>query len=69
MAKTPTSIIGIDLGRYALKSVSMQRKGANRFVLNNYATRVMENPPATAEALATEIKLLFKEMGGSVPIP
>src|SRR5207249_2224090 len=65
MAKTPTAIIGIDLGRYAIKSVSLQRKGANRFVLNNYAVRVMDKAPETPADLAEELKLLFKEMGGS----
>ena len=64
MAKIPNSVIGIDLGRYSLKSVSLQRKGANRFVLNNYAVRVMENAPQTAEQLGAELKLLLKEMGG-----
>lgn len=63
--KLPSSVIGIDLGRYALKSVSLQRKGANRFVLNNYAVRVMEKAPETADELLTELKRLFKDMGGS----
>jgi len=63
--KLPSSIIGIDLGRYSLKSVALQRKGANRFVLNNYAVRVMETAPQTAEQLAAELKLLLNEMGGS----
>lgn len=63
--KTPSSVIGVDLGRYALKSVLLQRKGGNRFVLNNYAVRVMDKAPETAEQLAAELTLLFKEMGGS----
>lgn len=63
MAKTPNSIIGVDLGRHTLKSVSLQRKGANRFVLNNYAVRVMPKTPETAAELAGELTMLFQEMG------
>ncbi len=65
MAKIPNSVIGIDLGRHSLKSVSLVRKGANRFVLNNYAVRTMEKTPETADDLAEELKLLLKQMGGS----
>ncbi len=65
MAKIPSSVIGVDLGRFSLKSVSLQRKGANRFVLNNYALRIMQKTPETADDLAAELKLLFKDMGGA----
>ncbi|HSI11726.1 MAG TPA: pilus assembly protein PilM [Chthoniobacter sp.] len=65
MAKAPTSVIGVDLGRYSLKSVLLQKKGSNRFVLTNYASQVVTEPAETADALAHQLKSLFKEMGGS----
>lgn len=61
--KLPSSIIGVDLGRHSLKSVALQRKGANRFVLSNYAVREMESAPETAAQLAAELQQLFKDMG------
>src|SRR5947209_12006301 len=64
MAKTPTSVIGVDLGRYALKSVLLQRRGANRIALTNYAVHVRDSASETAESLAGELKTLFKKMGG-----
>lgn len=65
MAKAPNSVIGVDLGRYSLKSVLLQRKGGNRFVLTHYATQVVSEPIDTAETLGKQLKSLFKEMGGS----
>jgi type IV pilus assembly protein PilM len=66
MAKTANSVIGIDLGKHAFKSVLLQRKGEERFVLTNYASRaVPEGGMATSEELAQEIKALLKEMGGN----
>ena len=64
MAKAPTSVIGIDLGRYALKSVLLQRRGG-RFVVTNYASHVLSEPAETADQLGDEIKTLLKNMGGS----
>lgn len=65
MAKAPTSVIGVDLGRYSLKSVLLQKKGGNRYVLTHFASHVITEPAETADALAHQIKALFKEMGGS----
>lgn len=65
MAKAPNSVIGVDLGRYSLKSVLLHRKGGNRFVVSNFASRVVSEPLDSAEALGRELKALFKEMGGS----
>lgn len=65
MAKAPTSVIGVDLGRYSLKSVLLQKKGGNRFVLTNFASQVVADPAQTVDALAQQLKSLFKEMGGS----
>jgi Tfp pilus assembly PilM family ATPase len=65
MAKPANSIIGIDLGRHAFKSVLLQRKGEERFVLTNFASRVVPEPPANSDDLAQQVKALLKEMGGS----
>ncbi|MEO6872277.1 MAG: pilus assembly protein PilM [Chthoniobacterales bacterium] len=66
MAKTANSVIGIDLGKHAFKSVLLQRKGDERFVLTNYASRpVPAGGVPTSDELAQEIKALLKEMGGS----
>ena len=65
MAKALTSVIGVDLGRYSLKSVLLQRKGGNRFVVTHYASRVLSGPVDSADTLGQELKALFKTMGGS----
>ncbi len=65
MAKAPTSVIGLDLGRYSLKSVLLQKKGPNRFVLTHYAAQTFHEPAETADALGRNLKSLFKEMGGT----
>jgi len=65
MAKAPTSVIGVDLGRYSLKSVLLQKKGGNRYVLTHCASQLVAAPAETAEALGQQLKSLLKEMGGS----
>ena len=65
MAKPLKSVIGVDLGRYALKSVLLQRRGAGRIALTHYASRPLAQPAETAEQIEVELKALFKEMGGS----
>jgi type IV pilus assembly protein PilM len=65
MAKSSNSVVGIDLGKHVFKSVLLQRKGNDRFVLTNYASRAVPETIGSAEQLAQEIKLLIKEMGGS----
>ncbi len=65
MAKTPNSIIGVDLGRYAIKSVLLSRRGNNRFVLSNYAVRTLDGGMDSPAQIARQIKSLFKEMGGT----
>lgn len=64
MAKTPNSVIGVDLGRHAIKSVLLSRRGNNRFVLNNYAVRTLNDAIDTPAQIAGQLKQLFKEMGG-----
>lgn len=65
MAKAPTSVIGLDLGRYSLKSVLLQKKGPNRFVLTHYAAQSFSEPATSADALGRNLKSLLKEMGGT----
>jgi Tfp pilus assembly PilM family ATPase len=66
MAKTLSSAIGVDLGRYSLKSVLLQRKGGNRFVLTHFASiPVNDSLERTPESLGAQIKALVKHMGGS----
>jgi Tfp pilus assembly PilM family ATPase len=68
MAKAPSSVIGVDLGRYSLKSVLLQKKGSNRFVLTHYAAQTFNEPIDSAETLGRHLKALFKEMGGSAKL-
>jgi Tfp pilus assembly PilM family ATPase len=68
MAKASNSVIGVDLGRFSLKSVLLQRKSGNRFAVTNFASRAVTEPMETAETLARELKTLFKEMGGSAKV-
>jgi Tfp pilus assembly PilM family ATPase len=63
--KSPSTVIGVDLGRHSIKTVALQRRGGNRFVVSNYAVHVMETSPQTAEQLAVELKLALKEVGTS----
>ena len=63
--KLPSSVIGVDIGRHSIKTVALQRKSGNRFVLSNYAVRVMETVPETPEALGAELALVLKELSGA----
>ena len=65
MAKALKSVIGVDLGRFALKSVLLQRRGSGRVAVTNFAARTLSQPLETSDQLASELKALFKEMGGS----
>jgi Tfp pilus assembly PilM family ATPase len=65
MAKRGNSVIGIDLGKHALKGVLLQRKGDSRYVLTSYSSREVPENLDTAEALAQELKALMKELGSA----
>ena len=65
MAKAPTSVIGIDLGRYSLKSVLLQRKSGNRYALTHYASHPLPEAIESVDQLGRELKTLLKTMGGS----
>src|SRR5438093_142719 len=62
MAKVPSSIIGVDLGRHTIKAVALQRRGADRIVVNDYAMRVVGDGAQTVEQLSHHLKLLFREL-------
>ena len=65
MAKRGNSVVGIDLGKHVFKGVVLQRKGDDRFVLTNYASREVPENISTPDDLAQQIKLLFKDLGTS----
>ncbi len=65
MARRGNSVIGIDLGKHVFKGVLLQRKSDERFILTSYASREVPEDIATPEDLATQLKLLFKDLGGS----
>ena len=65
MPKAPSSVVGIDLGRYAIKAVYLQRKGP-RIVLQGYASRAVAGSDSQApDALAHHLKLLTRDLGAS----
>jgi Tfp pilus assembly PilM family ATPase len=65
MARRGNSVFGIDLGKHIFKGVLLQRKGDERFVLTSYASREVPEELSTPEQLAQQLKLLFKDLGGS----
>jgi Tfp pilus assembly PilM family ATPase len=65
MAKPLKSVIGVDLGRFSLKAVLMHRRSADRVAVTHYAARQREEATESADFLASELKALFKDLGGS----
>ena len=63
--KLPSAVIGVDLGRHSIKTVALQRRGGNRYVVSNYGVHIMESAPETAEQLGAELKVALKEVGGN----
>ncbi len=63
MAKAFNSVIGIDLGRFSIKAVVVQRRGNNRFAVSNYALRPVSETQ-DAEQLAADLKAVLLEAGG-----
>lgn len=64
-SKKPSSVIGVDVGRYSLKGVVLQRKAANRLVLTHYGSHIPAAPATDAETLTKQLRALIKDMGGS----
>ncbi|PYJ09124.1 MAG: hypothetical protein DMF06_10935 [Verrucomicrobia bacterium] len=65
MARRGNSVFGIDLGKHVFKGVLLQRKGDDRFVLTSYASREVPEEISTPEELSQQLKLLFKDLGGT----
>ncbi len=66
MAKTLTSVVGVDIGRHSLKSVLLHKKSGNRIVVTHFASQVVDDTvERTPEELGKQLKSLFKQMGGS----
>jgi type IV pilus assembly protein PilM len=65
MAKTLSSVIGVDLGRYSLKSVQLQKKGG-RIAVTHFGSQPMdEHAERTPQELSRQLKALIKRMGGN----
>ena len=65
MARRGDSVIGIDLGKRMFKGVALKRRGDERFVLTNFASRELAQEITSADQLAQEVKALLKELGGA----
>jgi Tfp pilus assembly PilM family ATPase len=66
MAKSLTSVIGVDVGRHSLKSVLLQKKSGGRIFVTHYASQLVEeNVECTPDELSRLLKALLKQMGGS----
>jgi type IV pilus assembly protein PilM len=64
MAKAYSSVIGVDLGRFSIKAVVVNRRGNNKFVVSNYAMRPVSDS-RNGENLAADLKAVLKDVGGS----
>jgi Tfp pilus assembly PilM family ATPase len=64
MAKTLTSAIGVDLGRYSLKAVTLQKKSGRIVVADCASQAVDDSAERTPLELGRQIKALFKQLGG-----
>ncbi len=65
MAKNPSLAIGLDLGRNAVKSVVLQRRGSNRFAVTGFATKKTDERSLLPENVGSIIKAVLEKMGGS----
>jgi Tfp pilus assembly PilM family ATPase len=65
MAKAPTSVIGLDLGRYSLKAVLLQQRKGGSYALTHYGSHVPETPPTDSASLGKQIKAVLRDLGGS----
>jgi Tfp pilus assembly PilM family ATPase len=64
MAKAPNSVVGVDIGRYALKSVLLQRRGG-RIAVTHYGSHIPGEPVENPEGLSRHLKALFRDLGAS----
>ena len=61
MAKPPTSVIGLDLGRHAFKAVVLHRQGSE-LVLNDFAIHEHSTPIQSEAALTQQLTVLFSKL-------
>lgn len=66
MAKSPSYVVGVDIGRYSLKSVLLHKRGNDRYSLSHFGIRTIGHTLDDPRELGAELKALFKEMGGGV---
>jgi len=65
MAKTLSSVIGVDLGRYSIKSVQLQKKGG-RLAVTHFGSQPMDEAvERTPQEVSRQLKALIKRMGGT----
>lgn len=64
MPKAPNSIVGIDLGRYSLKAVTLRRKDG-RCAVTHFGSYVPDEASLGPEFLAGNIKALLKTLGAN----
>lgn len=64
MAKSPSSAIGIDLGEHTHKAVILQRKGQQKYVLQDFAIQEAAQPLESTDAVADAIKTLSQALSG-----
>ena len=64
MAKSPSSAIGIDVGRHSMKAVLLQRRNAGRLALAHFAVRELPEEENTLEKLGENLALLLHDLGG-----
>lgn len=65
MSTTPSSAIGIDVGRHSMKAVRLQRRGARRLALTHFAVKEFPEESNTLDHLEENLKGLLHELGAS----
>jgi Tfp pilus assembly PilM family ATPase len=68
MAKVPDTVVGVDIGRYSLKSVLLHRRSGGRISVTHYGFHVPREVARDAEALRSQFKVLFRQMGASAKV-
>ncbi len=63
MAKAYNSVIGIDIGRFSIKAVVVQRRGS-KYAVTNYALKPISDSVGS-EQLVSELKSVLGETGNS----
>lgn len=64
MAKSSNIVTGVDVGQYAVKAVSLQRRAGGQLSLLGYSVRVIGDRERTDAEIASEIRAGIKEANG-----